>query len=109
MQRRIGDLRKDGHKFEFAMWEYGRCNNYDCETENQMMRTIEDLVPKIQELKEIKHKFDVHYTLEVVPSIYVGNSTPSLTPNRAVIEFCYLTQTDIDIDLYLLGSNDEDE
>ena len=28
-QWRIGDTRKNGTKFDFALWEYGRCNDYD--------------------------------------------------------------------------------
>ena len=71
-----------------------------------MMQTISALVPKILELKEIKKEYDVSFTLEIVPSIYAGESAPCLAPNRAVIEFCYHTETDIDIDLYVYDSSE---
>jgi hypothetical protein len=103
----IGDFRKDGKtKHTFSLWEYGRCENYNVIVENQMLQTIDKLIPKIQELKEIKQKYDVSFTLEVVPTAYVGESTPALGANRKIIEFCYHTETDIDIDLYVYDSND---
>ncbi|MCL2816813.1 MAG: DUF4279 domain-containing protein [Clostridiales bacterium] len=105
-QWRIGDLRRNGTKYDFASWEYGLCAEYNVYVENQMMHTIKELIPKIQELKDIKQKYDVKYTLEIVPSIYVGESNPCLAPNRAVIEFCYHTETDIDIDLYIFDSEE---
>lgn len=107
-QWRIGDLRRNGSTYDFALWEYGRCDEYDVITENQMLCTIEHLAPKINLLQEIKKNFDVNFWLEVVPSVYPGESTPCLAPNRAIIEFCYLTETDIDIDLYVYES-EEDE
>lgn len=100
---KIGDKRKDGKSnFDFALWEYGRCDHYDVITENQMMYTIADLKPKIPLLKDIKRKFDVAFVLEIVPKLYINEPTPALAPNREVVEFCYETDTDIDIDLYLL-------
>jgi len=108
-QWNIGDSRKGGTKYDFALWEYGRCNNYDVFVENQMMRTIEKLVPKIKELKAIKRNYDVTFTLEIVPTIYVGKQNPCLAPSRPVIEFCYHTKTDIDIDLYIYDSDEVDD
>lgn len=100
-QWRSEDLRPDGTAYGFSLWECGRCNKYDVFTENQMMRTIKQLVPKIHLLQEIKKKYNVTFVLEIVPSIFTRESTPCLAPNRAVIEFCYLTETEIDIDLYV--------
>lgn len=99
---KIGDKRKYGNTFyDFALWEYGRCNEYDVFTENQMVATICELKTKIQLLKEIRRKFDVSFVLEIVPSLYINETTPALAPNRDIIEFCYETETEIDIDLYL--------
>ena len=107
-QRQIGDVHKSGIESKFASWKYGLCEEYDVLVENQMMKTIRDLIPKKNELKEIKKNYDVSFYLEIVPSIYVDEVSPSLSPNREVIEFCYETETDIDIDLYLFDSSDED-
>ena len=104
-QWKIGDLRRNGKsRYDFALWEYGRCNDYDVYVENQMMKTISSLMSKTNELKAIKKQFDVNFVLEVVPSVYVDESTPCLAPNREVIKFCYETETDIDIDLYVFDS-----
>ena len=100
----IGDLRKNGSSYDFALWEYGRCSEYDVLVENQMMKTINDLIPKVKDLKEIRQKYDVEYTIQIVPSVYVGEPTPCLSPNRKIIEFCYVTETELDIDLYVYGS-----
>ena len=105
----IGDLRRNGTIYDFALWEFGRCEDYDIITENQMMCTIKELIPKTKILQEIKKNYNVCFVLEVVPSIYTEESTPCLAPNRAVIEFCYLTETDIDIDLYVFFDSDETE
>jgi hypothetical protein len=39
----------------------------------------------------------------------VTNTTPCLAPNRAVIEFCYHTETEIDMDLWVSDSKESDE
>lgn len=102
----IGDLRRNGTAYDFAQWEFGHCDKYDVITENQMMCTIKHLVPKIDLLKGIKKAYNISFVLDIVPSIYPGELTPCLAPNRAVIEFCYLTETNIDIDLYVYDSNE---
>ncbi len=99
---KIGDKRKFGNgHYDFALWEYGRNEIYDVITENQMMITISNLKSKVSLLREIKQKYDVSFILEAVPHIYAGEPTPALAPGREIIEFCYLTGTEIDIDLYI--------
>ena len=44
---KIGDLRRNGTKYDFALWEIGRCTDYDIEVENQMRKTIAVLQDKI--------------------------------------------------------------
>ena len=100
---RIGDMRRTGTQFDFAMWRYGLCEEYDVMVEEQMMATIRDLVPKTAELRAIKQQYDVTFTLVIVPALYPydGEPTPRLAPGREVVAFCHETETDIDIDLYL--------
>ena len=85
----------------------GRCEKYDVYVEKQMMKTIQELIPKIEILRKIKELYEVEFTLEIVPSIYVNNINPCLAPSREVIEFCYKTKTEIDIDLYVYDSTDD--
>ncbi len=87
--------------YDFSMWETGlveTVNEY--RVEKQMSETIAELKPKIDVLKKIKENYDVSFTLEVVPKFYSLQDKPCLSPSREVMEFCYLTQTEIDYDYY---------
>ena len=103
---KIGDLRRNGTKYDFALWEIGRCTEYDVEVENQMRKTIALLQDKIQLLNQIREENDVSFVLEIVPSIYVGDVNPCLAPPLDVIDFCHATRTEIDIDIYVYNSED---
>lgn len=104
--RKIGDLRKNGTPYDFALWEIGRCADYDTEVENQMRKTISVLQDKISILKQIKEKYNVSFVLEIVPTIYAGDINPCIAPPLDVIDFCHETRTEIDIDLYVYNSTD---
>lgn len=104
---RIGDLRRNGTKYDFALWEIGRCAEYDIEVENQMRKTIAPLQDKIPLLNQIRREYDVSFILEIVPTIYVNGINPHLAPSLDVIDFCYETRTEIDIDMYIYNSEDE--
>ncbi|MBR5223294.1 MAG: DUF4279 domain-containing protein [Clostridia bacterium] len=99
---KIGDKRKNGTLYDFALWEFGRCNNYDVIVENQMHITIASLLDKIDILNEMKNELGVDYTLEIVPTVYSSNASPCLAPSLKVIDFCHATRTEIDIDLYVM-------
>ena len=104
---KIGDVRRNGTMYDFALWEIGRCKEYDVEVENQMRKTIALLQDKIQSLNKIREDNDVNFVLEIVPSIYVGDKNPCLAPPLDVIDFCHATRTEIDIDMYVYNSEDE--
>lgn len=98
---KIGDKRKNGTVYDFALWQYGTCNEYDVYVENQMLKTITPLLSKISILKEIKQRYDVEFTLEVVPTIKTSECVPCVAPSMEVMQFCCDTTTKIDIDLYV--------
>lgn len=104
-----GDKRRDGSTYNFSFWQCGTCDEYSLETDKQMLKTITPLLSKIQELKEIKRRFDVYFTLEVVPSIRWDESTPTLSPSLEIMQFCCETGTSIDIDLYVSCPDDCEE
>ena len=104
---RIGDLRRNGTKYDFALWEIGRCEEYEIEVENQMRKTIAPLQDKIALLNQIRQTYDVSFVLEIVPTIYVNDINPCLAPSLDVIDFCHETRTEIDIDMYIYDSEDE--
>ena len=99
---KIGDKRRNGTEYDFASWEIGRCEEYNVLTENQMHKTIAPLLDKVVLLNKIREEFDVVFTLEIVPTIYAGNTNPCLAPSLKVIDFCHATRTEIDIDLYVM-------
>ena len=104
---KIGDLRRNGTKYEFANWMIGKCAEYDVYVENQMRKTISILLDKIATLNQIREENDVEFFLEIVPSIYVDDISPCLAPPLDVIDFCHATRTQIDIDMYLFNSENE--
>ena len=104
---KIGDLRKNGTKYDFANWEVGKCEEYDPLTENQMRKTISVLQDKIPLLNQIREKFKVEFFLVVVPKIYAGGVNPCLSPSLDIIDFCHATRTQMDIDMYIYNSTDE--
>ena len=104
---RSGDLRRDGTPYGSAHWEIGRCDGYDPITDNQMRRTIAPLLDKIPALNRIREENDVRFFLSVVPSVHPDGVHPALAPSLDVIDFCHATRTEIDIDLYICGSEDE--
>lgn len=106
---KIGDTRRNGTKYTFACWEIGRCEEYDVEVSCQMRKTISALLDKIDLLNKIREENDVEFYLEVVPHIYCGDINPVLAPELDIIDFCYMTRTKIDIDMYVYDSQDEED
>lgn len=98
----IGEDRPGGKsKYDFARWSYGYNDDYDGLVEKQLIETIKDLKPHIGTLNEIKSKYNVLFSLEIVPEMLVDDVHPAICLNKEIIEFCYLTQTKIDIDMYI--------
>ncbi len=67
-----------------------------------MKKTITSLIPKVDILQEIRRRYDVRFYLEVVPTLVYDEITPSLAPSLEVMKFCLDTQTEMDIDLYMV-------
>ena len=103
--RKIGTERKNGHGvYPCSTWSFGRCDQYDVITENQIKTTIAPLKDKIPILNLIRKKYDATFTIEVVPEIYPDESTPTLGPDLEIIDFCHAVRAEIDIDLYVYTS-----
>lgn len=96
-----GDLRRDGRPYGFSAWRCGLCDKYDPYTFVQMEETIRILNGKTAELETIRERYQVSYTLEVVPKLCPDQILPALAPSRTVMEFCCKTGTELDIDTYI--------
>ena len=64
------------------------------------MDTLKNLKNKILELNQIKALYDVIFCIMFVPHIF-GEEQPIMSFNKEIIEFCYLTGTTIEVDMYL--------
>lgn len=104
---KIGDMRQNGTIYDFAFWSVGRCDEYETEVDKQMRKTISVLIDKVDLLNKIREDNDVFFYLEVVPTIYIDDVYPCLAPSLDIIDFCHATRTEIDIDMYILNSEEE--
>jgi hypothetical protein len=96
----IGDKRRSGSEYDFSMWCSKSCDKDTLCIDEQCIEVIETLKDKVDILNEIRKKYDVKMILSIVPSIY-NCVSPSISFDREIIEFCYLTGTEIDIDMYV--------
>ena len=81
-------------------------SRYKSEKNNRKQLSKKNHTKKIQTIVEnkrkiLKEKNDADFYLQVVPTLCVDESTPAMAPSMTVMDFCYETRTQIDIDLYL--------
>lgn len=86
--------------YGFSSWNAEKSSFDRLDVTNQCLETISRLKEKIDELLVIKSLYDVSFSIMIVPSIY-NKEQPYMSFNKEIIEFCYLTGTEIDIDLYI--------
>ncbi len=96
-----GEKTSDGIIRDESYLSCNKCEIYNVFTSKQMEKTIEPFRNKIDLLVELKKKYDLKYYLVIVPYLYAGEVSPALAPNADIVDFCYKTGTDIDIDLYI--------
>ena len=102
-----GDPWNKKHPRHFSSWHAERSEKDRLDGEAQCLDTIKNLKHKIPELMQIKEQYDVGFTLFIVPKIHNGE-TPYLKFNKEIMEFCYLADVDIGVDMYIIsGENDE--
>ena len=99
-----GDKRRDGSQYLFSSWDAEKSDIGRLDVEAQCMETIKNLKNKIPVLKQLKEQYDVNYVIMVVPKIY-GEEQPLISLNKEIIEFCYLTDTIINVDMYINSSD----
>ena len=101
-----GDRRVDGSEYLFSTWSAEKSEVGRLDVEAQCSETIKDLKNKVPQLNRIKQQYDVKFVLMIVPSIYRAEQ-PWISFNEEVIEFCYLTGTTIEVDMYIHELEDE--
>lgn len=102
-----GDKRVDGSEYLFSTWSAEKSEIGRLDVEAQCRDTIKNLKNKVSQLNRIKQQYDVKFVLVIVPSIY-HEEQPWISFNEEVIEFCYLTGTTIEVDMYIHQLEDEE-
>ena len=101
-----GTPRKNGRSiYTFSNWQACKQTEPAMDAEEQCRNIVRELRPRLSQLQDIKRKFNVDFTLMIVPQIY-NEENPILGFDREIIEFCYLTGTEIAVDLYVYGRED---
>lgn len=100
-------MKEDNLTYPFSDWCACKQNEPALDALEQCLQIVRMLRDKIPLLQEIKQDLSVDFAIVVVPEIYIGE-TPLLGINREIIEFCYLTGTEIDIDMYVYANSNEE-
>ena len=98
---KAGDLRIGGNgRYGFSSWAAEKCSDPTMDVEELVRKTISALGDKISLINQLKLKYDVCSGIMIVPSIVIRD-IPAISFGRDIIEFCYLTSSDIAMDLYV--------
>ena len=89
-----------------STWDCGFNDNYDVMVENQMLKTIEPLVDKVDILNQIKEKYNAHFTLEVTIYAFTDTVLPCISPSSKIIDFCHSVRAQIFYDIITFNKND---
>lgn len=101
-----GIPRRNGRSlYTFSDWAACKQTEPAMDAEEQCRNIVRELRPHLSQLQDIKRKFNVDFTLMIVPHIY-NEESPILVFDREIIEFCYLTNTEIAVDLYIYDRED---
>ena len=94
---KMGAARESGiGKYPFAKWIFQPEPEEDYPT--QCMSIVRALKENIPLLQEIYKEFDVNFSIQVVAYVATGETVPCFGFDDEIIEFCYLTSTDIGLD-----------
>jgi len=103
--RKMGSPRRDGKStYPFSEWTACRQDEPAYDAGEQCLNIVRTLKEKIPLLLEIKKEYNVDFVINIVPYIY-NEESPAICFNKEIIEFCYLTGTEIGVDLYVFDSS----
>lgn len=86
--------------YPFTSWTACTQREPIFDVEEQCLSIVRLLRDKIPLLLEIKEEFNVSFVINIVPHIF-NEESPGIVFGKEIIEFCYLTDTEIGIDLYV--------
>ena len=99
---RYGELKPNKKsRYNFSSW-YG-CKQTEPETNrfNQCENIVNELKSHILTLNKIKELFNVEFSIQIFPCTDNENHDRVIGFTKSIIEFCYLTGTEIVVDMVL--------
>lgn len=97
---KLGERRTNAPRvYPFSRWSIKQ-NEPSMDAEAQVLALVKILQDKIPTLLEIKEKYDVCFTMSVVPHIF-NELSPNIGFKQEVIAFCYKTGAEIVVDTYV--------
>jgi len=87
------------------LWECGFTLVTYPDIEINCVDAVRELIGKETLLNNVKREFDVEFVLEIVPTICDG-IPPIIDINKDLIRFCNLSDTSIDLDMYVYPFTD---
>lgn len=93
-------------RYNFSSWY--ACKRMEPETNRflQCESIVNELKPHVYELLKIKEMYNVTFSIQIFPCSDNENYDRVIGFSHNIIEFCYLTGTEIVVDLGLYSTND---
>lgn len=90
-------------------FQVNKNEEYQVYISDMVRDVIVPFVGKEKYLLHLQKKYDLSYTLEIVPTIDLTSQEvrPCLSLDPDIIAFLYLTNTQFDLDYYILEKNEE--
>ena len=86
---------------DWSAWNGCRQDQPVNDVEGQCLRIVRQLHGNIDALARFRRRYQAKFWLEIVPEYVVdAEQNPYIGFSREIIEFCYLTGTEIDVDVY---------
>lgn len=98
---RAGDAAPDGRSYKFDGWKFGVQDDPNEDAEILMMRTLSDLMCRVDALNRFADEQDVRYWLRVNACVHPGEKEPEPAPTMDIMKFCCATWTEMDIRLHV--------
>lgn len=97
----MGEKRKNGNgSYPFSAWSACKQTEPAIDAREQCLNIVRQLKSSVDRLNKIRQTYKVSFTIVIVPNIY-HEEAPILWFDNEIIEFCYLTRTEISVDMYI--------
>lgn len=100
---KFGELKPDGKsRYNFSSWYSCKQTEPEISRFDQCRKIVEEMKPHISDLKRIKDMYNVNFSIQIFPRS--KNEDGVIGFSHDIIEFCYLTDTEIVVDMFLYSA-----